>query len=513
MKIHRKESDGGPERKLLTGMIVSDEFMAGAVHFTDPTLIEADFVRQIAEWCLAYHKRYKKAPGRHIKDIFDAHAPQLDEDKRGLIADLLSSLSEEYERGDKLNAPYLLDQAVTYFKGRALTRLDQTVKGHLLNGDVAEAEAAVASFRRVGRAETSGGNPFTNMELLQRAFERAEKPLFTFPGALGRMLNYQLNRDQFIGIMAPEKRGKTWWLNELAIRAAVARNNVALFQVGDMSEEQVDLRLAERLSKRSSMAYEDGEFLMPVPDCRCNQTGGLCPKGRKCPTLVAKWSMEALLEAFHAEGGEEGHRPCSRCAGERGWRGSAWWARTEMQGDPLTWRQAWRVFNKFMGRTKGRDFRLSVHPSDQLSVSGIKGILDSWEAFDNFIPDVIIIDYADNLAPEPDDKRADFRHQENRKWKLLRGLSQERHCLVVTATQAAGRGYQKSSLDMSDYSEDKRKYAHVTGMYALNQTEEEKEAGIMRFGVLVQRAGEFFTKREVYVGQALRLGQPLVFSF
>lgn len=512
MKIHRKEADGGPERKLLTGMIVSDEFMAGASRFADPTLIDTDFVRIVVEWCLAYHKRYGKAPNRHIKDIFDAHAPKLDEDKRDLIADLLGSLSEEYERSDKLNVPYLLDQAELYFKSRALTRLDQVVKGHLLNGDVAEAEACVASFRRVGRAETLGGNPFTDMELLQRAFERAEKPLFTFSGALGRMLNYQLNRDQFLGIMAPEKRGKTWMLNEFSIRAAIARCNVALFQIGDMSEEQVDLRLAERLSKRSSMTFEEREFLMPVPDCRCNQIGGICPKGRRCRALVDKWSMEALLEVFRGEEGES-HRPCARCVGERGWKGSVWWVKTDSGDKPLTWREAWKVYSKFTSRTKGRDFRLSVHPSDQLSVSGLKGILDSWEAFDGFIPDVIIIDYADNLAPEPEDKRGDFRHQENRKWKLLRGLSQERHCLIVTATQAAGRGYGKASLEMGDYSEDKRKYGHVTGMYALNQTEDEKEAGIMRIGVLAQRAGEFFTRREVHVAQVLRFGQPVMFSF
>jgi hypothetical protein len=131
--------------------------------------------------------------------------------------------------------------------------------------------------------------------------------------------------------------------------------------------------------------------------------------------------------------------------------------------------------------------------------------------FDNFIPDVIIIDYADNLAPE--NAREEPRHQVNRTWKMLRGLSQERHCLVVTATQAAGRSYKKNSVEMEDYSEDKRKYAHVTACFGLNQTPEEKRAGLMRIGPIVMREDEFFAEEEVYIGQALRLGRPLLFSF
>jgi len=95
----------------------------------------------------------------------------------------------------------------------------------------------------------------------------------------------------------------------------------------------------------------------------------------------------------------------------------------------------------------------------------------------------------------------------------LRGLSQERHCLMVTATQASARAYGKDLIDMSDYSEDKRKYAHVTAMIGLNQTPDEKKVGIMRINMIVQREGEFFSERTVKIAQDLRIGRPLLFSF
>ena len=138
-------------------------------------------------------------------------------------------------------------------------------------------------------------------------------------------------------------------------------------------------------------------------------------------------------------------------------------------------------------------------------------MLDSWEVFEGFIPDVIVIDYADNLAPE--NTREEYRHQQNRTWKMLRGLSPERHCLVVTATQANTASYDQTTLTMKNFTEDKRKYAHVTGMFGLNQSTEEKRAGLMRLNSLVMREDEFYAEDEVNVAQAIWKGAPLLFSF
>ena len=459
IKVRRQNVDGTAERKLLTGMIVSDVFIKQAMPFYDPDLVEQKYVRIVAEWCANYYQRYAKAPGVHIKDIFDSHADKMDPAERDLISDLLESLSEEYERADKMNTPYLLDQAEAYFKTRSLRQLFAEGRGLLLEGDVAGAEGVLSEYKRVGRPSSLGANPFKDADGMRRAFEQAEKPLFAFPGALGFMLNEELARDKFLAFMGPEKRGKTWWCNELTIRAANARCNVALFQIGDMSEEQMKVRLGVRLSGRSNREKYCGAHECPFPNS--DKTG--CDY----KTIPAVKS--------------------------------------------LTWREAWHVGQKFLRRTRGRDFKLSVHPSDQLSVTGLKTILDSWDTFDNFIPDVIVIDYADNLAPE--NRREEPRHQQNHTWKLLRGLSQERHCLVVTATQASAGSYDQTTLTMKHFSEDKRKYAHVTAMVGLNQTQAEKRARLMRLNMLVQREGEFYADDSVTVAMDLWRGRPFLFSF
>ncbi|KKM05327.1 hypothetical protein LCGC14_1755320, partial [marine sediment metagenome] len=109
--------------------------------------------------------------------------------------------------------------------------------------------------------------------------------------------------------------------------------------------------------------------------------------------------------------------------------------------------------------------------------------------------------------------RMEFRHQENQKWQRLRNLSQERHSLLLTATQAKATAYMKDLLDLSDYSEDKRKYSHVTAMYGLNQTPEEKRIGMMRINPLLVRDSDYATDRPVTILQRLQIGRPIMKSF
>lgn len=511
IRIKRKTVDAGAEKQFLTAAIVSDEFVKQAAAFYDPDLVETGFVRTVAEWCFRYATKYGKAPGLHIKDIFDARAGKMEPSERDLVAQLLSGLSEEHERAGVMNVQYLLDQSEALFRERSLQHLTRTINGLAADGDVSGAEAALSEYKRVGRPQTLGANPFRDPEAIQRAFERVERPLLTVPGRLGRLINASLNRDQFVAFLGPEKRGKTWWLNELALRAMQARCNVALFQIGDMSYEQVIVRLAIRLCHKSNKEWYTGDQPVPVLDCRLNQEGGC----RKCPhknkPLMEKWTAAGAWDAWES-GDFSNHVPCTVCKDRPFFRGAVWWEIINIP-KPLGWREAWRAGNRLLSRTRGRDFRLSVHPSDSLSVTGLKMILDNWETFEGFVPDVIAIDYADNLDAEAEDARKEPRHQENRKWKLLRGLSQERHCLVLTATQAAARSYKKQSVEMDDFSEDKRKLAHVTAMFGLNQTPAEKRAGLMRIGPVVLREDEFFTDDEATVAQSLRTGRPLVFSF
>ena len=86
---------------------------------------------------------------------------------------------------------------------------------------------------------------------------------------------------------------------------------------------------------------------------------------------------------------------------------------------------------------------------------------------------------------------------------------------MLTATQADAESYKKGTLSLTNFSEDKRKYAHVTAQYGLNQDPygREKKLGVMRINEIVVREGEFSADNEVYVLQDLTMGRPYLESF
>jgi replicative DNA helicase len=151
-----------------------------------------------------------------------------------------------------------------------------------------------------------------------------------------------------------------------------------------------------------------------------------------------------------------------------------------------------------------------VHPNNSINVRGIESLLDVWER-DGWIPDVIVIDYADLLLP-PNNK-VDKRFQIDDTWKQLRGLSQSRHCLVLTATQADASSYRTKILGKSNFSESKTKLGHTTGIVGINVTPAEKEMQVRRLNWIVLRDADYNELECLYIAGCLGICRPMIMSY
>jgi len=508
-KIKSKEVESTTERRIIIGMIVSDAFLRDIVPLYKPTFLRSTFARTIAAWCISFYKKYEKAPGREIQTIFERKVNKgLDEDLADLIESFLSELSNEFENTNTFNAQHLVDIAEEHFKGQSLAELFATGKELLREGNIKEAEETLAQYRRVERIVAPGFNPFTDKNVIIDAFENTRKPLFTFPGPIGFLLNDQFVREGFIGLMAPDKRGKTWWLMEFAMRALRARCNVAFFGIGDMSRMQLTTRFHIRLVGKSDSEKYCGDLLIPCLDCLHNQMGS-CKSKNRASRVPLKDNIKDVVGFNEAP---SKYKPCVYCREHnlRKFKGAVWY-KMRKPVEPLTWREGLRIGKRFMKRLQGAEFKVESFPSREINVRGLDNHLDIWEEQTGFVPDVIIIDYADNLGPE--DPRIDFRHQENQKWQAARAMSQRRRALVIQATQTDTDAYEREYITMSNFSEDKRKNAHITGMLALNQTPDEKNMGIMRLTWALLREGEYDPTFSVRVLQCLQTGRPCLDSF
>lgn len=164
---------------------------------------------------------------------------------------------------------------------------------------------------------------------------------------------------------------------------------------------------------------------------------------------------------------------------------------------------------KFRRKFRKGDVRIISLPTKSASVQDLNTHLDNMEYYENFIPDVIVIDYADILISDRSFK-GEYRHQLDNIWSSLRKLAQERNCLVVTASQTE-KGTFKKDVEEASAAEDIRKIAHLTCGLGLNQTKDEREKGIMRISQVVVRE-EKHSFQQAIVLQCLDIGRPCIDS-
>ena len=466
--MKRKKINSEIEEKIIIAMITSKEFLAQIVPALEIDLFSADHFKKIAGWCTKYFNKYHKAPDKYIETIYNSWVSKgkAKEETVDSIHDILEEMSDNYEEQESMNIPYLLDEASKLFSLRKIEGLRDELDFSLVESDTSMADNAVNSFRNVRLGENRGIDVFRDRNAFTSAFSAAQKPLFTIgPKETQRFFANAFCRDNLIAILAPEKRGKTFWCVEFPVRALMSRRKVALFEVGDMSEAQIMKRIGVRFVGRPMYRNQCGEISIPTK----------IMKRKNKRVRIAK--------------------------------------KTRLIKNPATEKECKIAVDKFMRRfgisSEHPYFKVSTHANSSVSVSNIFGILDKWEAEEGFIPDVIVIDYPDIMADEPNTGNYSARDKENVKWKALRRLSQEKHCLVIAPTQADAASYEVDTLSAKNFSEDKRKLSHVTGMLGLNQTWEEKNTGIMRLNWIVLREAPFSIDRCLYVGQCL----PLARSF
>lgn len=463
MKVTNVRSD--EERAVLTALIVHDDILS-TVHLKlgeETRPFENKWSNTILQWCRLYFEKYQKAPRKHITSLFRRHADKIqDEDAVALIESFLSRLSKDHEAvAQEMNEKYLLDLASSYFERVRLTRYTEALQQSLENRDLEDARAKVADYKSLDFSSTSWTDPFSK-DTVQRTLHYLEKDrsLVRFRGDLDRFLSPAFERDGFIAFAAPEKRGKSFWLLEVVFQAIKQRRKVLYYIFGDMSQDQVNRRLYCRLTGQPSK-----------------------PGVVRVPTSLS--SNE--------------DRPVVEYASER--------------REPATVGRIVEATERLRQATASKELPLKMKCAGASTVSAgeIEQDVKQWAA-SGWVPDLVVIDYADLLAPEAHSRSQEYRHQVNETWKVLRRISLDCHCLVVTATQAAATSYDARVIRKKDFSEDKRKNAHVTGMLGINQTSEEKQQGLYRLNWIFLRDGEWADTQTVWTAGSLAIANPAILS-
>lgn len=463
--------DGIRERQGVTALVTSTPVLGQVASQWASSRFASPWANLVGGWCVDYYRRYGEAPGRNIEGLFRTWAESApDSETVAIVEGFLAGLSDEYEAAATVNPSAQVDELARLFRRVSLGRLKDDIEAHLDAGQLEKAEEVAQGFNRVQLGSSSGTNFFHDPEALKAVFAQdASESLITYgQDAIDSLFRHRLCRGQFVAFMGPEKSGKTRILLDLAVRALEQRRRVAFIEIGDETKEDLHHRLLVRALGRPIVS-ETGEWPYTV-------------------TIPKSISIDKQTKALEVE------------------------VKQRIYQAPLDEARALKLIKKFnLNKVRSRRvyYKDVVFPNLAVGVDDIRSLLTQW-ALEDFTPDVVIIDYADNLAPPPG--RLESRDQINRNWQLLRALSQETHTLLITATQARRDSYDRKLITRSHITDDKRKLAHATAVFGLNVLDDEKEQEVTRLNVVVGRKGKYVSRRMVYLAGCWALGNPAVLS-
>lgn len=505
MGLTRKKVTSDIEENILTGIIVSDSFCRECEKILRKGYFKNPQIEKVAQWSINYFKKYRKAPNKLIKDIFIVERKNLSKEEIDIIKLLLMKLSNKYETGDQLNVDYLLDKTIPYFRKRVMEEAIENAIALLDLDRVDEAETEMNKIISIRRDTSSWENPLDPKVVADFfADQNSGKDfLFRLPGKLGKVVG-NLERNSLIGILGAAKRGKSFWIQELAIRALLEKLNVIYISL-EMASMKVKRRIYRRLTAQSD---ETRLYVYPAFDCALNQSNmcSLPERTNQRPLLVGGERPTCGISNFDPT---IRYKICNVCRKKKNsdYKAATWFVRSKrkkMEALPTI------KFIEGVDMMLKDRFRFRAYPKFSANIQNILSDIEQLEAEEGFIPDVICIDYADILAPE--DNRETGRDRIDRTWKMLGNMADVRHCLVVTASQSNRKSIEKKFLQQSDVSEDFRKIANVDLMLALNQMPDEKRRGVLRVSVIAGREGDFDEFKTVTVLEQREVGQVLLDS-
>tara|TARA_R110000824_G_scaffold120991_9_gene276848 strand:- start:724 stop:2022 length:1299 start_codon:yes stop_codon:yes gene_type:complete len=142
----------------------------------------------------------------------------------------------------------------------------------------------------------------------------------------------------------------------------------------------------------------------------------------------------------------------------------------------------------FGAKFPGGQLMIKEFPTGLANINDIRSLLVQLENYEDFKPDVVLIDYLELLRPTREGL-AEYQAQQ-RISEELRGIAVECDVLVWTATQTNRQGRSVKLITDAELADAYGKIRTCDYAISLNQTEEEFDDGVMRCYVMKSRNGK-----------------------
>lgn len=483
----KKASIDNIEELITVSLILDSEYARRIQHKINLDHITSKHYKLISNWCLDYVAKYGKAPGRAIEEIYEVESHRLQEDLQDQVLSVLESLSDRYT--DKtFNTEYIYNKSITYIDRQELLVRARNVIHYVEKDDIGNARNVIRGYNEIKQDVVSDG-VFLNPENFYKVKEGLGDGIFKLSGSMGKLIG-DLHRGWFGAFLAPMKKGKTFFLCDWAIEGFLQGLKVVLFSL-EMRDQDIDRRLFTALAAEP---IEPCTLLIPQFDCKKNQNGTCNRKERRSSVALYEPDDDGNGEKPDFDEADTSYQVCNECRKDkelkRFYHPESWFEEVKFKG--ITWDDVRPDRRK--GRLKvynEKNFRRFCPPIGTVPFSYIEETLIDLELTDGFVPDLVVVDYADLI----ESNLKEYRHKIDDIWKKHARLAVEKDCLVLTASQSNKEGFNTRSLHEGSAAEDVRKNAHVTVMLGINQSKklQEREKGLLRVNLLFHRYKEIIS--------------------
>lgn len=408
---------------------------------TDFKLFSNPTNQKLAEVAIAYVNKFSTAPAAQLEYLLEADIRRGEQGK--LITQSLEFLSKQV---DGIQPAFVIGELDQFIAIRKMQQSLESAMEHLNEGNLEQARETV--YKQSVEVKHSPGIWLHKPNEAFRFLDREEQGDF-FSSGISALDDCGIlpARKELIFMIAESGKGKSWWLTEVG-KSAIQHHKKVLHITLELSEEKTACRYLQALFS------------------------------------LSRHEAESVRAPYF----------------ERDEQGAIRFEFRDFQRDSIIVRRP-DIVRKLAAWGNQPRILIKEFPTSTLSVEQLSLYVDSQENENGFIPDIIIIDYADLMKIDA----ASLRIDTGRLYRELRGVGVSKNAAMVSASQGNRESTTAKVVARGNVAEDWSKIGTADGVLAYSQTPEEYRLGLAR--ILVDKYRDMADRFMVLISQNYRIGQ------
>jgi hypothetical protein len=404
---------GSLQENLLTTLCFDDAHCKIVRASVTPQLFESSVFREVAGHAIDFIDQYGEAIKDHLPDHLEGILKGEDERKAATYRRLLENLNASR---DSVNAQYVVSQLHRFVRAQrfkaGLTKAIEAVE----DGRIDEAEVEMQKAMKSQAVAFEKGTNLADKATLREVFDHPEEEGFELGIPELDRRGIIPRRGELFALIAPRKRGKSWFLTHCAKQANLQRWKVLVITL-ELSERAYAVRLIQSFFSVSRRAAQG-----TITRLKKGRDGDLMDVVRE------EIERASLSDANDREFG------------------------------------------------KRADLIVKGFPMHSTTQAEVEAYLESLERFENFVPDAILWDYPRLLRFDPKNLRIEL----GQAFAWIRGLGRARNCANVIVHQGNRQSETSTLVTADQAEEDISLVAVVDVALTFSQTVAEKRLGLAR---------------------------------